>query len=272
MEAAPAVQVIGRAGVALVALGLYALWATRRRGHGWRERFALSRPELGIAVLYAISSAAFLYALTLTSVAHVLFMQSATSLVAALLARAFLGEAVPPRTVLAMLGAGAGLGIMVLGSDEANTSLLGDALGGLVAVSFGATIVLMRQARPGTEPISATLAQLLVVCGTLPFALGALGTLVPGDVPLMIGVGIFQMFLGMIMFGAGARLIPAAQSSLISLVEVVLGPVLVWLVYAERPGVATIVGGALLLVTLVAHTVADVQATRDGHLAAAAVS
>ena len=72
--------------------------------------------------------------------------------------------------------------------------------------------------------------------------------------PLILGVGIIQMFLGITLFTAGARLIPAAQASLISLLEVVLGPLLVWIAYREDPGTATLVGGAIIVLGIAVQT------------------
>ena len=47
----------------------------------------------------------------------------------------------------------------------------------------------------------------------------------------------------MILFTAGARLIAAAQAGLIALLEVVLGPLWVWLIYREQPDGLTLAGG-----------------------------
>ena len=185
-----------------------------------------------------------------------LLFQAATPLVAALLARFFLGEPIERRTWLAMLGAGIGIAIMVTGSG-ADGSLGGDLLAGVVAVAFAVTIVLARRTRAGTPVVAGGIGQLIVVACVLPFALGSLDSARGSDVPLILGVGIVQMFLGITLFTAGARLIPAAQASLISLLEVILGPLLVWLAFSEQPGRATVLGGAIVLAALVVHTVAE---------------
>ena len=54
----------------------------------------------------------------------------------------------------------------------------------------------------------------------------------------------------------GARLIPAAQVALITLLEVVLGPIWVWLAYAEQPDAATLAGGAIVVVAILIQTLA----------------
>ncbi len=60
----------------------------------------------------------------------------------------------------------------------------------------------------------------------------------------------------------GARLIPVAQSSLIGMLEIVLGPLWVWLVLRERPDAASVAGGALILAALFANTVIDLVRPR----------
>jgi drug/metabolite transporter (DMT)-like permease len=66
------------------------------------------------------------------------------------------------------------------------------------------------------------------------------------------------MGLALALLTIGARLIAPAEVALISLVEVVLGPLWVWLAYSERPATATLVGGCIVLAAVV------VQATGPG--------
>jgi len=52
------------------------------------------------------------------------------------------------------------------------------------------------------------------------------------------------------------KLIPAAEVSLIMLLETFLGPFWVWLVIGQRPAVATVLGGGVLVGTLILHALA----------------
>ena len=74
-----------------------------------------------------------------------------------------------------------------------------------------------------------------------------------GDVAWLASLGIGQIGLGFALFTVGARLIPAAQASLITLLEVVLGPLWVWLALDE-PGTLTLVGGAIVILAIVIQT------------------
>jgi drug/metabolite transporter (DMT)-like permease len=84
----------------------------------------------------------------------------------------------------------------------------------------------------------------------------------PGGLLLLTFFGAGQLGLGMILFTAGARRIPVAEASLIGVLESVLGPVWVWLAFGENPGLPSVVGGAVVLAALAAHTAADLRAER----------
>ena len=65
------------------------------------------------------------------------------------------------------------------------------------------------------------------------------------------------MGLGLAFLTMGARLIPAAEVALITLLEVVLGPVWVWIALSERPSTATLVGGVIVIAAVVLQAGGD---------------
>jgi len=202
---------------------------------------------VGVAAALAVASAAFIVALNHTTVAHVLFIQAIAPVLAALLARGFLGEPVPARTTVAMAVALAGVAIMVGGPGGGD--LAGDGLSLLMALAFAVSIVLSRHRRDVSMAPATCLAQVLLVVAFLPLA--DLGPLTGDDVVALGALGAGQIGLGLAFLTIGARLIPAAQVALISLLEVVLGPLWVWLSIGERPTAATLAGGAVVVVAVV---------------------
>jgi len=77
------------------------------------------------------------------------------------------------------------------------------------------------------------------------------------DLTLLAFFGVAQFGVGFLLFMKGARLLPAAETSLIGMLETVLGPIWVWIVLGERPGDAALAGGALILGALLANTLVD---------------
>jgi drug/metabolite transporter (DMT)-like permease len=129
-----------------------------------------------------------------------------------------------------------------------------------MACSFAVATVLIRRHPEIPMAPAAVLATALTGLVALPLA-EPLATR-PRDIALLAFFGIGQFGAGFLLFLTGARLIPAAESSLIGMLETVLGPLWVWLVLSERPGAASLTGGALILAALLANTLVDLVTPR----------
>jgi drug/metabolite transporter (DMT)-like permease len=241
-------QVFGRAMFASAALLVYVAIVERGRVvHAFRS---VGLAGVAVAVCVAIASAGFIAALNYTRVARVLFILAVSPVLAALLARVTLGEPITRRTALAMALALAGVAVMLGAPGEGN--LAGDALSFLVALAFALMIVITRWRHDVSMAPATCLSQVILVAVFLPFA--APGEIGGDDVVWLAALGIGQIGLGFALLTVGARLIPAAQVGLITLLEVVLGPVWVWLALDERPGTLTLVGGAIVIVAILIQT------------------
>jgi drug/metabolite transporter (DMT)-like permease len=240
LTASTATQLAGRAFFALLAILVYI--AVSERGHVVRAFRAVGRAGLAVAALMAVSSGSFIVALNHTSVANVLFVLAIGPVLAAALGY-LVGERVPAQTWIAIAVAAAGVGLMVGGPDR--PSAVGGLLSLLCALSFAVLLVITRHRRDVSMAPATCLSQLIVLVCAAPFADAS--EIGGKDLALLIGLGVGQIGLGLIFLTIGARLIPAAEVALITLLEIVLGPLWVWLSRGERPGAATLAGGSIVL-------------------------
>jgi drug/metabolite transporter (DMT)-like permease len=252
LDVSPATQVAGRALFAALAL-LLVLWATDRR------RLTVPFREMGrwgaaATVLLAVSSGTFMLALNHTTVANVLFMQAAAPVMAALLGWWLLSDTIAPRTWAAMGVAAAGVSLMVAGSLSAG--LLAFALPFVMTAAFAGVIVIARHRREVSMLPATCASQVLLVPLVAPFASFASAS--GRDWAVLAALGIGQIGLGLALLTVGARLIPPAEVALISMLELVLGPLWVWLAYEEVPAAATLAGGAIVAVAVLMQATADV--------------
>jgi drug/metabolite transporter (DMT)-like permease len=245
LSVSAATQVAVRAAFAGVAL--LAWVAFSERGRVVEACRSVGGAGVAFAACVAVASGSFIVALNHTTVAHVLFIQAMAPVLAALLAWLALGEPVSTRTAVAMGVAIAGVALMVGGPGGG--SLLGDGLSLLMALAFAVSIVISRHRRDVSMLPATCLAQLFLVVAFLPFA--APGGMPGDDLVALAALGAGQIGLGLAFLTVGARLIPAAQVALITLLEVVLGPLWVWLAIDERPTTATLIGGAIVVVAVV---------------------
>jgi drug/metabolite transporter (DMT)-like permease len=205
---------------------------------------------IAVALCVAIASGCFISALNHASVARVLFILAVAPVLAALLARATLGEPISRRTALAMLLALCGVAVMLGAPGDASPA--SDGLAFVAALAFSAMIVITRWRHEVSMAPATCLSQAILVVAFLPLA--SPGEISGDDVAWLAALGIGQIGLGFALLTVGARLIPAAQVGLITLLEVVLGPIWVWLALDERPDTLTLVGGTIVTAAIVLQT------------------
>jgi drug/metabolite transporter (DMT)-like permease len=260
-----ATQVAGRAAFAALALAAYV--AVTERGRVVEACRSAGWAGVGFAVCLAVASGAFIVALNHTSVAHVLFIQAIAPVLAALLARMLLGEPISPRTTVAMLVALAGV-VLMIGAPGGGDAV-GDGLSLLMSLAFAFAIIITRHRRDVSMAPATCLSQVLLLLVWLPFAHA--GDIGDGDAAALVALGAGQTGLGLVFLTIGARLIPAAQVALITLLEVVLGPLWVWLALSERPDAATLAGGAVVIAAIVIQTLGEAPRDTGEPVADAAV-
>ncbi len=211
-------------------------------------------------LLFGLSAPGFVLAISLTSVANVVFILASMPVFAAIFSRIVLGELVSARMVWTMLGVFAGLAILILGSQENEaTSLAGDLVALGVSACFAAALTAVRAARARSmlpavpiALIGAALVIALFVDVMAPFS---------AFWPLLIGHGMFIALASGLMV-LGPRYLGSAEVSLLILLETVLAPLLVWAVLGEDPGVWALFGGGVVITVLVLSNLVVVMRLR----------
>jgi drug/metabolite transporter (DMT)-like permease len=240
-----ATQIAGRA--VFAALALLVFVAAVERGHVVSAFTSMRAASLAVAALTALASGCFIVALNHTTVANVLFMQAASPIAAALIAWVALRESISRRTVVAMAVALVGVGLMVGGPGGAQG--LGLVLSVVMMFAFALGVVITRHRRDISMAPAICLSQIFLIVAAAPFA--EPGTIGSSDLLFMVILGVGQMGLGLAFLTLGARLIPAAEVALITLLEIVLAPLWVWLTISETPATATLVGGVVLIAAVI---------------------
>jgi drug/metabolite transporter (DMT)-like permease len=196
------------------------------------------------AVLLAGAFVAFILALGLAPVANVLLMFGATPFITALLARLFLGEPLHGHTILTMAAAVVGLALSVAGSLE-DGALAGMAVAAIVVLCMSGNYVVVRHRRDVGMAPAIWLAGLISGLVALPFAEPS--NLTWAQVPWLLALSPGQLAGGLLLYMAALKRIPAGQAALLGLLELVLGPIWVWLFDGEKPDDLTLFGGAIVV-------------------------
>lgn len=222
-----------------------------RYGSGIGRAFlAIGRAGLLVALTFCGGSLLYLLAITLTTVANVVFILSAGPLLTAILGWLVLGERVRAVTWLAIAAALGGISIMVAGALDSGRMAGNVAAFGAV-LCFAVMVIALRGAR-AVDMVPAT-----CLGGALAGAVAALmvgGFAISANDLLMSALlGSGQLGMGFLLITLGTRYVPAAEVPLLALGEAVLAPVWVWLWVDEVPSGQTLLGGTVILLAVVAQ-------------------
>ena len=196
----------------------------------------------------------YILSITVTTVANTLFMLAAAPFIAAFLGIVLLQEKVRYITWVAMIIAFFGILIMVLEGLEAG-NFFGNLMALVSALGFAVFSVSLRFRKETPKFTTVALAGILCALFALLISFFDNDTLAMPlrNVYLSILHGLILGF-GLILFSLGSKFLPAAQLTLLSMVEVVGGVLWVYIpIFGihEVPSVLTVTGGVIVLSAIV---------------------
>lgn len=212
-----------------------------------------------IALTLGISSGFYIFALLLTTVANAMFIIGAAPLATAFAAWLILGERTSMVGVITMLGALAGIGLLVA-DGLAGGRWLGNLAALCVLVGFVVYLLTLRG--------SATTDMLPAIClaGLVMVAIGYAGAdnliMSSNDLLIALVMGGVQFSLGFMCYTLAARYILASEVAFFTLVESILAPLWVWIGVGETPGGLTLLGIGIVLFFVALYGVLEVNKER----------
>jgi len=235
----------------LLSFGMWLAVNLVNPNRAWQRYRTVRGPGLLMVVAYALGT--FVYSITHTSVANTLVILSSTPLFAALISRVLLKERINPRTMTAILLVAVGIGVIAAGSVGSGGALAGDLIAILGSFFLACGLCFVRRF-PQVSTLSAIscsglLTALLVLPMAAPLAISQ------DDFGYLLIMGLYVVPTGSALLYIWPRYIQSAEVGLLLLLESILGPVWVWLVFQEQPGHYTLIGGAIVIMTLLMNTV-----------------
>ena len=248
-EASPWQVLLYRSLALLTALSLWLGWRYRGQVRDTLARAGL--PALVGGLCLGTAFAGYILGLEYTTVANAMFLLASAPFFAALAGWVILGERIAGYMWAAMTVAAAGIGIMA-GEELSLGKGLGEGFALVAALGFAGLTISLRM-RSGTDKLITIFFATMVAS---VYGLGGLGfsgwqfSIPWVDLVNCLGMGWFQIGLGFALFTAGAKHLQAVELTLLSMTEVIAGPIIVWIGIGEIPSGSSVTGGALILVAI----------------------
>ena len=212
----------------------------------------------GMSLVAAYSGGIF--AIQNTSVANAMLLFATAPFLAALLGWLVLREGVRAFTWFAILISFLGIGIMVY--DKSNSMVLFGSLAALgSALGFAIFTVALRHGRAGDMLPSVFLSGIyaILITGSICALTDLKFLLSLSDGSIAMAMGIFQVGAGLILYTIGSKTLPAVELTLLSLAEVILGPLWVFFFLNETASGNTLIGGAILLLAIAGNALSGAR-------------
>ena len=243
-----------------LAVLLYVVIRLRSRQGPFEMARRAGLPGLVGALALVAAYTGAIYAIQHTSVANAMLLFACSPLLAALMGWVCLGERVRPATWGAMAVAGCGIAVMVW--DKTGTAAWSGNVAALCsALGFAVFTVALRWGKAGDMMPAVFLSGLLavVITAAVCLALGLPLVLSPNDGAISFGMGLVQVGAGLVLYTVGSKTVPAVELTILSMAEVLLGPVWVWLFLGETATVYTLIGGAILLTAIIGNAISGAR-------------
>ena len=212
----------------------------------------------GVGLVFAFAGG--IYAIQTTTVANAMFLFAAAPFLAAVAGWLILREPVRRATWIAMVFAMTGVAIMVINGFAAGR-MVGNISALLSACGFAVFTIALRwgkledmmPARNTAGIFAMTTAAL--VCGVSGYSF----TLPQNDILIAVAMGVFQVGMGLVIYTIGSRVVPAGELVLLTMTEVLLGPLWVWLFVGETVSFYTLLGGGILLLAIAGNALSGLR-------------
>ncbi len=239
---------------------LLAFIAWRSGGHPLERlrRVGVAGVLGAFGLVFAFAGA--IYALQATTVANAVFLFAASPFMAALLGWIVLKEPVRPATWAAIAVAGAGMFVMVR-DGLAGGETAGNLAAVLSAFGFAVFTLTLRWGKLEDMMPAVVLGGLFsMAVAVIALGVRGEGLAVPlRDIVISVAMGAGMLATGMALYTLGSRVVPAADLTLLSMVEVLLAPVWVWLALGETASAGTFLGGGILLVAIAGNALSGIR-------------
>jgi drug/metabolite transporter (DMT)-like permease len=216
------------------------------------------------SVFYALLLFLFVWATKHTTAANAIFLQYTAPIYILILGPFLIGERFHWRDLVTIVCCLAGMSLFFVGKLEI-TDYQGNIAALASGVFFGLYMILLRhpRAKGMNSTITVIYGNLILAVLTLPSGLSAIPVMTVPDVLAVAFLGIVQIGVAYILFikgvTGGTRPLDA---SIIGFIEPLLNPVWVFMFIGEQPSAWAVLGGAIIITTVAAHTIAQYRRSK----------
>ena len=206
---------------------------------------------LAYVLTFSVTNIAFVVSIQNTNVANTLIMIATAPMLSAILGSFFLRENPDKKTWIAIFITFFSALFIFYDSIKLG-NFFGDILGFVAAMGLAVGAVIIRSAKRLNLVPSAVVGKLIIALFAMFFVKDY--SLDNNDIYIVPLMCVMCVAIPFVLVTIAPRFITAAEVNLFFLLETIIGPIWVWLIIKEQPSPETIVGGAIIVLTIATHS------------------
>ena len=208
-------------------------------------------PALVAGLVLSLSFVAYVYAMTITTVANVVFIISTQTMFLAITGYIFLKEKISLISFISIVLAMSGITIMI-GDSILSGSLLGNIIALAIPINFSILVIIIRKNK------NLDMVPAIFYSGIFSLIYGLIlsesYTFSYHDIKMGFLLGVPQLAFGFICITIGSRSTASTTVGLLMLTETLFAPVWVWLFLNEIPPISVLIGGAIIIGAIILNS------------------
>ena len=229
------------------------------RSNFFSALFKIGYTGIFYIISFSLCNITFIISIQNTNVANTLIMVAMAPMLSAILAAIFLKEKTKTETWIAIFITF--FSVMFIFYDSIKIgNIIGDIFGFITALGLAINANLARFAKDRDLVPSAVIGKLVVAIFAFFFVDNF--DLIDSDVIIIPLMCIMCVAIPFVLVTIAPRYISAPEVNLFFLLEVILGPIWVWLIVHEQPSIQTIIGGIVIIVTIAFHSFTALKKTQ----------
>ena len=208
-------------------------------------------PALVAGLVLSLSFVAYVYAMTITTVANVVFIISTQTMFLAITGYIFLKEKISLISFISIVLAMSGITIMI-GDSILSGSLLGNIIALAIPINFSILVIIIRKNK------NLDMVPAIFYSGIFSLIYGLIlsesYTFSYHDIKMGFLLGVPQLAFGFICITIGSRTTASTTVGLLMLTETLFAPVWVWLFLSEIPPISVLIGGAIIISAIILNS------------------
>ena len=206
---------------------------------------------LAYVLTFSVTNIAFVVSIQNTNVANTLIMIATAPMLSAILGSFFLKENPDKKTWIAIFITFFSALFIFYDSIKLG-NFFGDILGFVAAMGLAVGAVIIRSAKRYNLVPSAVVGKLIIALFAMFFVKDY--SLNNNDIYIVPLMCVMCVAIPFVLVTIAPRFITAAEVNLFFLLETIIGPIWVWLIIKEQPTPETMVGGAIIVLTIATHS------------------